>query len=121
MAAFARSPSYRAVRRRIRSDRLSYGGASGRKSSHAIKIPRTSAARGQRLNATRPSRGVQRVSGWYYDGRGFREGTVGWEDDVLVEHRSGRSPEALEEGLIIAGLWKAHTYLCDAALTEELN
>src|SRR3989442_15280107 len=101
MAAFARSPSYRAVRRRIRSNRLSYGGASGRKSSHAIKIPRTSEARGQRLNATRPSRGVQRVSGCDYAGRGFGEGPVGGEDDVLVQVRTGRAPEALGEGLTI--------------------
>src|SRR3989442_13337175 len=89
MAAFARLPSYRAVRRRIRFGRPSYGGASGRKSSHAIKIPRTSARRGQRLNATGPSRGVQRVSGSYYDGRRFRDGTVGWEDDIVVEARPG--------------------------------
>src|SRR2546425_1650120 len=121
MAAFARSPSYRAVRRRIRSNRLSYGGASGRKSSHAIKIPRTSAARGQRLNATPPSRGVRRVSGWYYDGRRFREGTVGWEDDVVVEVRSGRARTPLAEGLIVPGMWNAHTHLGDAVVTQELK
>src|SRR5881628_209664 len=121
MAAFARSPSYRAVRRRIRFDRSSYGGASGRKSSHAIKIPRTSARRGQRLNATGPSRGVQRVSGSYYDGRRFREGTVGWEDDVVVEVRSGRARTPLAEGLIVPGLWNAHTHLGDAIVTQELK
>src|SRR5881409_4161001 len=121
MAAFARSPSHRAVRRRIRTNRLSYGGASGRKSSHAIKIPRTSAARGQRLNATRPSRGVQRVSGSYYDGRRFREGTVGWEDDIVVEVRPGRARTPLAEGLIVPGLWNAHTHLGDAIVTRELK
>src|SRR6266705_361504 len=121
MAAFARSPSHRAVRRRIRTNRLSYGGASGRKSSHAIKIPRTSAARGQRLNATRPSRGVQRVSGSYYDGRRFREGSVGWEDDVVVEVRPGRARTPLAEGLIVPGLWNAHTHLGDAIVTQEMK
>src|SRR2546427_381055 len=121
MAAFARSPSYRAVRRRIRSNRLSYGGASGRKSSHAIKIPRTSAARGQRLNATPPSRGVQGASGFDYDGRRFREGTVGWEDDVVVEVRSGRARTPLAEGLIVPGMWNAHTHLGDAVVTQELK
>src|SRR5256712_325928 len=121
MAAFARSPSYRAVRRRIRSNRLSYGGASGRKSSHAIKIPRTSAAGGQRLTATPPSRGVQRGPGWYYAGRRFRAGTVGWEDDVVVEVRSGRTRRPLAEGLIIPGLWNAHTHLGDAIVTQELK
>src|SRR5881397_3856821 len=121
MAAFARSPSYRAVRRRIRFGRPSYGGASGRKSSHAIKIPRTSARRGQRLNATGPSRGVQRVSGSYYDGRLFREGTVGWEDDVVVEVRSARARTPLAEGLIVPGLWNAHTHLGDAIVTQELK
>src|SRR5437879_10508800 len=121
MAAFARSPSSRAVRRRLRASRLSYVGASGRKSSHAIKIPRTSAARGQRLNATRPSRGVQRVSGSYYDGRRFREGTVGWEDDVVVEGRAGRARTPLAEGLIVPGLWTAGTQLGDAIVTQELK
>src|SRR6059036_3453700 len=121
MAAFARSPSYRAVRRRIRFGRPSYGGASGRKSSHAIKIPRTSARRGQRLNATGPSRGVQRVSGSYYDGRRFREGSVGWEDDVVVEVRPGRARTPLAEGLIVPGLWNAHTHLGDAIVTQELK
>src|SRR5881409_776531 len=121
MAAFARSPSHRAVRRRIRTNRLSYRGASGRKSSHAIKIPRTSAARGQRLNSTGPSRGVQRVSGSYYDGRRFREGTVGWEDDIVVEVRPGRARTPLAEGLIVPGLWNAHTHLGDAIVTRELK
>src|SRR5712692_5637035 len=104
-----------------RSNRLSFGGARRRKSSHAIKIPRTSAGREQRLNATRPSRGVQRVSGWYYDGRRFRQGTVGWEDDVVVEVRSGRARTPLAEGLIIPGLWNAHTHLGDAIVTQELK
>src|SRR2546428_9797111 len=99
MAAFARSPSHRAVRRRIRTNRLSYGGASGRKSSHAIKIPRTSAARGQRLNATPPSRGVQRVSGSYYDRRRFREGSVGSEDDVVAQVRAWPARTTLADGL----------------------
>src|SRR5947208_2853626 len=121
MAAFARSPAYRAVRRRIRFGRPGYGGASGRKSAHAIKIPRTSARRGQRLNATGPSRGVQRVSGSYYDGRRFREGTVGWEDDVVVEVRPGRARTPLAEGLIVPGLWNAHTHLGDAIVTQELK
>src|SRR5947208_6819688 len=104
-----------------RSNRLRHDGADGRKSSHAIKIPRTSAGPGQRLSETRPSRGVQRVSGWYYDGHRFRAGTVGWEEDMVVEVRSGRARRSLAEGLIIPGLWNAHTHLGDAIVTQELK
>src|SRR2546430_9121654 len=111
MAAFARSPSHRAVRRRIRTNRLSYRGASGRKSSHAINIPRTSAARGQRLNATRPSRSVQRVSCSYYDVRRLRQGTVGWDVDLIVGVRVVRASTPLVECVIAPGLWTAHTFL----------
>src|SRR2546428_4689264 len=121
MAAFARSPSSRAVRRSNRESRLTHCGARGGKRSAAIKIPRTSAACGQRLNATRPSRGVQRGSGSYYDGRRFREGTVGWEDDIVVEVRPGRARTPLAEGLIVPGLWNAHTHLGDAIVTQELK
>jgi cytosine/adenosine deaminase-related metal-dependent hydrolase len=61
------------------------------------------------------------VSGWFYDGRMFREGTVGWEDDVIVEARSGSAREPLAQGLIIPGLWNAHTHLGDAVVTQELK
>jgi len=64
---------------------------------------------------------VERVSGWFYDGRRFREGTVGWEDDVLVEVRSRRSRETLAQGLVVPGLWNAHTHLGDAIVTQELK
>jgi len=64
---------------------------------------------------------VQRVSGSYYDGRRFREGTVGWEDDVVVEVRPGRARTPLAEGLIVPGLWNAHTHLGDAIVTQELK
>jgi len=64
---------------------------------------------------------VQRVSGWFYDGRGFRSGTVGWEDDVIVEARAGRPRDALAHGLIVPGLWNAHTHLGDAVVTQELK
>ena len=101
--------------------RCNYSDAGGRKSSHAIKIPRISAGSEQRLSATHPSLGVQRVSGWYYDGRRFREGTVGCEDDVVVEVRSGRARSSLVEGLIIPGLWNSHTHLGDAIVTQELK
>src|SRR2546428_11558418 len=121
MGALGRSPSSRAVGGRTRATGVGYGGERGRKSPHAIKIPRTSAACGQRLNATRPSRGVQRVSGSYYDGRRFREGTVGWEDDIVVEVRPGRARTPLAEGLIVPGLWNAHTHLGDAIVTQELK
>src|SRR5437867_5468460 len=104
-----------------RSNRLRHDGADGRKSSHAIKIPRTSAGPGQRLSETRPSRAVQRVSGWYYDGHRFRAGTVGWAEDIVVEVRSGRARRSLAEGLIIPGLWNAHTHLGDAIVTQELK
>src|SRR5438128_6398500 len=103
------------------SNRRSDGGAGGRKSSNAINIPRTSAGPEERLNATHPSRVVQRVSGWFYDGQRFREGTVGWEEDVVVEIRSGRTRRPLAEGLIIPGLWNAHTHLGDAIVTQELK
>ena len=62
-----------------------------------------------------------RASGWFYDGRGFRSGTVGWEDDVIVETRSGRARDAVARGLIIPGLWNAHTHLGDAVVTQELK
>src|SRR5574337_794704 len=64
---------------------------------------------------------MPRVSGWYFDGRGFRSGTVGWEDGVIVEVRSGRSRDALASGLILPGLWNAHTHLGDAVVTQELR
>ena len=64
---------------------------------------------------------MQRVSGWYYDGHRFRAGTVGWEEDMVVEVRSGRARRSLAEGLIIPGLWNAHTHLGDAIVTQELK
>lgn len=64
---------------------------------------------------------MPRVSGWYYDGRGFRPGTVGWEDGVIVEAREGRARDALARGLVIPGLWNAHTHLGDAVVTQELR
>ena len=62
-----------------------------------------------------------RVSGSYFDGRTFREGTVGWDDGVIVETRSGRARDALAHGLVIPGLWNAHTHLGDAVVTQELR
>ena len=64
---------------------------------------------------------MPRVSGWYYDGRRFRPGTVGWEDGVIVEAREGRARDALAHGLVIPGLWNAHTHLGDAVVTQELR
>ncbi len=64
---------------------------------------------------------MERISGSFFDGRRFREGTVGWDDDVIVEARSGRPRTALAEGLIIPGLWNAHTHLGDAVVTQELR
>ena len=61
------------------------------------------------------------VSGWYFDGRQFREGTVGWEDGLIVEVRSGRAREPAATGLVIPGLWNAHTHLGDAVITQELR
>ena len=121
MAAFVRPPSHRRFGGGSRSNPLRSGGADGRKSFHAINIPRTYAGSEERLNATQPSRAVQRVSGWFYDGQRFREGTVGWEEDVVVEIRSGRTRRPLAEGLIIPGLWNAHTHLGDAIVTQELK
>src|SRR5437867_189802 len=108
MAAFVRPPSHRRLGGGSRSNPLRSGGADGRKSFHAINIPRISAGSEERLNATQPSRAVQRVSGWFYDGQRFREGTVGWEEDVIVEIRSGRTRRPLAEGLILPGLERAH-------------
>src|SRR5438552_3977075 len=121
MAAFVRPPSHRRFGGGSRSNPLRSCGADGRKSFHAISIPRTSAGSEERLNATQPSRAVQRVSGWFYDGQRFREGTVGWEEDVVVETRSGRTRRPLAEGLILPGLWNAHTHLGDAIVTQELK
>lgn len=64
---------------------------------------------------------MPRVSGWYYDGRRFRPGTVGWEDGIIVEAREGRARDALAHGLVIPGLWNAHTHLGDAVVTQELR
>ena len=64
---------------------------------------------------------MPQVSGWFYDGRGFRSGVVGWEDGVVVEARAGRSRDALAHGLILPGLWNAHTHLGDAVVTQELQ
>ncbi len=62
-----------------------------------------------------------RASGWFYDGRAFRSGTVGWEDGVVVELRSGRARDSVAEGLILPALWNAHTHLGDAVVTVELK
>src|SRR5256712_13798746 len=110
MAEFMRPPSHRRFGGGSRSTQLCSGGADGRKSSNAINIPRTSAGREERLNATQPSRVVQRVSGWFYDGQRFREGTVGSEEDVVVEIRSGRTRRPLADGLIIPGVWHARAH-----------
>jgi cytosine/adenosine deaminase-related metal-dependent hydrolase len=64
---------------------------------------------------------VERVSGWFYDGTKFRDGTVGWEEETIVEARGGRARKTLAEGLIIPGLWNAHTHLGDAVVTQELR
>jgi len=64
---------------------------------------------------------VDRVAGWFYDGRRFRDGTIGWEDGVIIEVRSGRARRVLADGLIIPGLWNAHTHLGDAVVTQELR
>jgi cytosine/adenosine deaminase-related metal-dependent hydrolase len=64
---------------------------------------------------------VDRVAGWFYDGLRFREGTIGWEDGVIVEARSARARKVLAEGLIVPGLWNAHTHLGDAVVTQELR
>ena len=64
---------------------------------------------------------MERVAGWFYDGRRFREGTIGWEDDVIVEVRTGRARNPIATGLIIPGLWNAHTHLGDAVVTQELT
>ncbi|HYM39663.1 MAG TPA: amidohydrolase family protein [Thermoplasmata archaeon] len=61
------------------------------------------------------------VSGWFFDGRGFREGTVGWADGVIVESRAGQARDVLARGLVIPGLWNAHTHLGDAVVTQELR
>jgi len=64
---------------------------------------------------------VHRVSGSFYDGRRFRSGTVGWNDDIILEVRSGTAREPLAKGLILPGLWNAHTHLGDAVVTQELK
>lgn len=64
---------------------------------------------------------MPRVSGWFYDGRRFRSGTVGWEGGIIVEAREGRARDAIAQGLVIPGLWNAHTHLGDAVVTQELR
>ena len=107
--------------RNCRSNRLSYGGAGRAERFRRHKrcervIVRTTFKRTPSI-----ARPVERVSGWFYDGRRFREGTVGWEDGILVEVRSGRTHNALAEGVITPGLWNAHTHLGDAVVTQELK
>ena len=64
---------------------------------------------------------MQRVAGWFYDGRRFRDGTIGWEDDIIVEVRQGRARNVIATGLIVPGLRNAHTHLGDALVTQELR
>jgi len=64
---------------------------------------------------------VPRVSGWYFDGRGFHRGTVEWEDDVVVRTTSSMARDPVASGLIVPGLWNAHTHLGDAVVTQELK
>lgn len=64
---------------------------------------------------------MDRVAGWFYDGRRFSEGTIGWENGVIVEVRSVRARHVLADGLIVPGLWNAHTHLGDAVVTQELR
>ncbi|OGS48753.1 MAG: hypothetical protein A3K68_03960 [Euryarchaeota archaeon RBG_16_68_13] len=64
---------------------------------------------------------MQRASGWFLEGRRFREGTVGWEDGVIVETSSGHAPGAVARGLIVPAFWNAHTHLGDAVVTQELR
>jgi len=64
---------------------------------------------------------VDRVSGSYYDGHRFRQGTIGWEDDVITEVRPSAAKDVLARGLIVPGLWNAHTHLGDAVVTRELR
>ena len=62
-----------------------------------------------------------RVSGRFYDGHRFRSGTVGWEDGFIVEAQTGTARTAVARGLILPGLWNAHTHLGDAVVTQELK
>jgi len=64
---------------------------------------------------------VERVAGSFYDGRRFREGTIGWDDGVIVEVGPRRTGPTIAHGLIIPGLWNAHTHLGDAVVTQELK
>jgi cytosine/adenosine deaminase-related metal-dependent hydrolase len=64
---------------------------------------------------------VPRVSGSFFDGKRFRAGTVEWEDDVITSVRSSVDRSPLAKGLIIPGLWNAHTHLGDAVVTRELT
>ncbi len=64
---------------------------------------------------------MPRLSGSYYDGLRFRDGTVGWDGDVVTEVRAGYASDAIATGLIVPGLWNAHTHLGDAVVTEELR
>jgi len=64
---------------------------------------------------------VERVAGSFYDGRRFREGTIGWDDGVIVEVGPRRTGPAIARGLVIPGLWNAHTHLGDAVVTQELK
>src|SRR5207245_10773143 len=43
------------------------------------------------------------------------------EDGIIVETRAGRVGQPIAEGLIVPGLWNAHTHLGDAVVTQELK
>lgn len=61
------------------------------------------------------------VSGSFFDGIRFRPGSVGWDDDVITGIRGSRPRNSLADGLILPGLWNAHTHLGDAVVTQELR
>lgn len=93
-----------------------------RTGSSAIKVVIVAAAARTTFKPALPiALAVPLVSGWFYDGVRFRSGSVGWERDAITEIRTTRSRDAIANGLILPGLWNAHTHLGDAVVTQELR
>jgi cytosine/adenosine deaminase-related metal-dependent hydrolase len=86
-----------------------------------IKVARLWLCRTTFITTPTLASSVPRVSGSYYDGVRFREGTVGWDADIVTEVRAGRANDAIATGLIVPGFWNAHTHLGDAVITQELR
>lgn len=61
------------------------------------------------------------VSGKIYDGEGFKEGYLGYEDGVIKERGEGAKKDVLANGIIIPTFANAHMHIGDSVVLEELK